>query len=147
MPVSTDHLAEDVKELRESNQRLAEAIRDLGRDLGNFRVDVAERLGAINTNIRVEVAEKLGAIDTNIRVEVAEKLGAINANLEAFRARTETSLRVAIWGFAILTPVVISLIGGAFWVTWHAAKLDSRVERVESVLKKDLATVPARQVR
>jgi hypothetical protein len=80
-----------------------------------------------------------------LRAEVVEKLGAINTNLEKFQARTETSLRFAGWAITILIPVVISLVGGAFWITWHAAKLDSRVERVESRLGKEpMATLVAR---
>jgi hypothetical protein len=41
---------------------------------------------------------------------------------------------------------VISLIGGAFWITWHAAKLDSRVERDESRLDKEPAAIRAAEI-
>ena len=98
-------------ELRESNQRLTDAIGGLSRDFGNFRVEVAKELGAI-------------------RAETAKELGDINAKLET----TATSLRFVGRGVAILIPVVIGLIGSAIGFTWYAAKLDSRVERVEKAV-------------
>jgi hypothetical protein len=137
MPVPTDQLAEKIKDLREANQRLAEAIRDLGREFASFRVDNAEKLGAINTNLRVDVAQQLGAINTNLRVEVAQQLGLINSNVEALRARVESSLSVAKRFVGVVTPIVIALVGFAIGATWYAAKLDSRVERVEKRLDKE----------
>jgi hypothetical protein len=44
---------------------------------------------------------------------------------------------VAKWLISIVTPVILARIGTAFWLTWHAAKLDSRVERLE--LRQGLA--------
>ena len=66
MPVSTGHLADEIKELRESQQQMAEAIRDLVRDFGSFRVDVVDRLGTFSTSIRPEIAEKFEAINANL---------------------------------------------------------------------------------
>lgn len=130
-PAPTELLAEDIRDLRETNHRMAArldsldaAVRDLGRDLGNLRADMASEIG-------------------ELRTEVVEKLGAINTNLEKFQARTDTSLRNAGWAITILAPVVIALIGAAFWITWHAAKLDSRVERVESRLPRESPTMPS----
>ena len=37
-------------------------------------------------------------------------------------------------GVAILIPVIIGLLGSAIGFTWYAAKLDSRVERVEKAV-------------
>jgi hypothetical protein len=129
-PAPTELLAEDIRDLRETNHRMAArldsletAVRDLGRDLGNFRAEVASEIGGL-------------------RAEVADKLGAINDNLGRFQSRTETSLRIAGWAITILTPVVLSLLGGAFWITWHVAKLDSRVERVESRLPNEPPAIP-----
>ncbi len=129
-PVPTELLAEDIRDLRESNHRIAArvdrlegAVRDLGRDLGNFRADVASEIGGL-------------------RSEVVNKLNAINTNLEKFQARTVTSLRLAGGAITLLMPVVSGLMGGAFWITWRGAKLDSRVERVESRLGKEPAATP-----
>ncbi len=77
-----------------------------------------------------------------MRSEVVNKLNAINTNLEKFQARTVTSLRLAGGAITLLMPVVSGLMGGAFWITWHGAKLDSRVERVESRLGKEPAATP-----
>src|SRR6266550_3275451 len=98
-PAPTALLAEDVRRLEESNQRLAEAVHGLGRDLGSFRAEVAENFGGL-------------------RAEVAEKLGALNANLEGFRGRAETSLSVARWGVRVLTPLIIGLIGVVITAAW-----------------------------
>jgi hypothetical protein len=76
-------------------------------------------------------------------VEIAEKLGAINANLEGFRGRMETSFRVAVWGISVAATVAIAVIGSVIAGTWYAAKLDSRMERVESRLDKEYPAVPA----
>jgi hypothetical protein len=147
MPASapTELLAEDIRDLRESNHRIAArmdsleaVVRDLGRDFGNFRAEVAAEIGGL----RAEVASEVGGL----RAEVVEKLGTINTNLEKFQARTETSLRIAGWALTIRIPVAISLIGAGFWIRWHAAKLDSRVERVESRLPKEPTTPPVARV-
>jgi hypothetical protein len=141
-PTPTELLAEDIRDLRETNHRMAArldsldaAVRDLGRDLGNLRADVATELGGM----RAEMASEIGGL----RADVVEKLGQINNNLEKFQARTETSLKIAGWAITLLIPLVFSLLGGAFWITWHAAKLDSRVERVESRLPKESPAIPA----
>ena len=97
----TDILTEDVKELREAHRRLAEEAHELRGDLADFRTDMAE------------------------------KLGTINGTLERLEGRIGHSISVAKWTVGILIPIVISLIGTAFWLTWHAAELDSRVERLE----------------
>ncbi len=125
-PVPTEWLAEDIRDLRESNHRFAVRVDSLEgavRDLGNFRADVASEIGGL-------------------RSEVVNKLNAINTNLEKFQARPETSLRLAGWAITLLMPVISGLMGGAFWITWHASKLDSRVERVESRLGKEPAATP-----
>ena len=93
-------------ELRESNQRLTDAITGLSRDFGNFRVEVAKELFFFG------------------------RFGEVNAKL----GTTATLLRYVGRGVAILTPVVIGLIGSAIGFTWYAAKLDSRVERVEKAV-------------
>jgi hypothetical protein len=138
-------LAEDIRDLRESNHRIAArvdslevAVRDLGRDLGNFRADVAAEIGGLRSQVATEIG--------GLRSEVVERLGAINTNLERFQARTETALRIAGWALTILVPLVISLVGAGFWITWHAAKLDSRIERVESRLGKEPGAPPTARV-
>ena len=68
--------------------------------------------------------------------------GAINANLEGFRGRTETAFRVAVWGISVATTVAIAVIGCVITGTWYAAKLDSRVERIESRLDKAAPAIP-----
>ena len=119
-PAPTELLAEDIRDLRETNHRMAArldsldaAVRDLGRDLGHLRAEVASEIGGL----RAEMATEIGGLRTEIgglRTEVVEKLGAINTNLEKFQARTDTSLRNAGWAITILAPVVIALIGAAF---------------------------------
>src|SRR5207253_454949 len=108
-------VTELAEEVRESNKRLTEARHDLRADFADFRV------------------------------EVAKELGAINANLEKHRAETAASLRFAGRSVVILIPVVVALIGAAFWITWYAAKLDSRVGQVESRLDKGGPVAPGRQ--
>jgi hypothetical protein len=72
------------------------------------------------------------------RVEVTERLGAINGSLKSLEVRLDHSVAVAKWTIGILAPIIIALVGAGFWLTWHAAKLDSRVERVESRLDNAL---------
>jgi hypothetical protein len=106
MPVSTDHLADDIKELRESQQNLADVMQGLVREFGSFRLEIVERLGAMNTGIRTEVASKFEAMDakldasrertdaalTGIRTDFASKFEAMDAKLDASRERTDAAL-------------------------------------------------------
>ena len=95
----------------------------LADNLNEFRIEVAEDFG----KLRTEVAEKLGAINGTLeRVE-----GRIDHSTERLEERISHSMSVAKWTIGILMPIIIGLIGTAFWLTWHAAKLDSRVERLE----------------
>jgi hypothetical protein len=113
-PAPTELLAEELRRLEESNQRLAEAVHGLGRDLGSFRADVAE------------------------------KFGTLNANLEGFRGRAETSLSVARWGVRVLTPLIIGLVGvvitAAWYGGWNASALNFEVkqlgQRIDSEAKR-----------
>jgi hypothetical protein len=122
--IPTEHLADQIREtnqrLTESHERLSDEIHDL-----NHRFDVL-----------------IHKFD-DFRVEITEKLGAINANLEGFRGRTETAFRVAVWGISVAATVAIAGIGAVIAGTWYAAKLDSRMERVESRLDKEFPAVPA----
>jgi hypothetical protein len=107
--IPTEHLADQIREtnqrLTESHERLPDEIHDL-----NHRFDVL-----------------IHKFD-DFRVEITEKLGAINANLEGFRGRTETAFRVAVWGISVAATVAIAGIGAVIAGTWYAAKLDSRME-------------------
>jgi hypothetical protein len=85
-----------------TDQQLATEIHELRRDFHEFRVDVAERLGAIQSR------------------------------LEGFRGRTETGFGVAKWGVGLAAGAILSLIASAMAGTWYAAKLDSRVQQLES---------------
>ncbi len=104
--IPTEHLADQIREtnqrLVESHERLADEIHELSRKFDDFRVEIAVKLGEINTTLE----------------------------------NHQTSLRFAGRSIIILIPVVITLIGAAFGITWYAAKLDSRVERIESRLDK-----------
>ena len=130
-PIISAHLRNPTIWIAARTDGLETAVRHLGRDLGNFRAEVATGIGGllaeVASGIRVlltEVSSEFGCAEIRrFRTEVVGKLDAINANLEKFQARTNESLRFAGRAFTILTPVVISLIGGAFWITWHAAKL------------------------
>src|SRR5438552_1400766 len=98
--ISTEYLAEQIREtnqrLTQSHERLADEVRDL-----NHRFD--------------ELTRKFD----EFRVEIAKKLGAINANLEGFRGRTETAFRVAVWGISVATTVAIAVIGSVITGTWY----------------------------
>lgn len=63
----------------------------------------------------------------DFRVEIAEKLGSINTNLEGFRGRTETSLGVARWIATVLVPIVIGLVGWGFTQAQRATKIEDSV--------------------
>ena len=89
--------------------------------------DTDMKLAENLNEFRIEVAEDFG----KLRTDVAEKLGAINGTLERLEGRIGHSISVAKWTIGILMPIILGLIGTAFWLTWHAAKLDSRVERLE----------------
>jgi hypothetical protein len=125
----------------QTDQMLAEEIHELRRDFNDFRVEVAQKMESLPelrrdfNDFRVEVAQVLKSL-TEFRVEVTQKL-------EALTVRMGDMLSVARWTIGILTPIIVTLIGSAFALTWYVAKLDSRMERVESsVYQKDSPKLP-----
>ncbi|MGP0065591.1 MAG: hypothetical protein ACLQGP_18550 [Isosphaeraceae bacterium] len=132
MPVSTDHLADDIRELRESQQNLAEAMHGLIREFGSFRV---------------EVVECLGAPKAVIPTEIADKSGAINSHLGWYEGRTQDNYWVDIWRIALLSPLIMGLVWGGMWISWHAGRLHWRLEHLESRLEKEPATFPTPNAR
>jgi hypothetical protein len=133
----TDLLNEDVKELREShrqfageikgvferlsaemrdsNQRLTDAIGGLSRDFSNFRVEVTRELGTINVNLEKN------------RVETAKELGTINTNLESFKGRIETSLKVATWTLGVAVPILLGLVYWSYTATERAVRIEDSI--------------------
>jgi hypothetical protein len=113
--IPTEHLADQIQEtnrrLVQSNDRLADEIHALGDKL-----DTVER--------RLD----------EFRVEVARSFSLLTAGLEGFRARTELALKVAVWGVGLAVAVILAGGGALSGAIWYAAKLDSRVEHVESRL-------------
>jgi hypothetical protein len=114
-----------------TDQQLASEIHELRRDFQDLRVEVAEKLGSI----QVDIVQQLGSM----QVDIVQQLGSIQTSLEGFRGRTETSFRVAIWGIGIASVVAISVVGSVIAGTWSAAKLDSRVQQLESHASVDHA--------
>ena len=105
--IPTEHIVDDLKDLRESHRQLAGEVHELRGELAGFRVEMARDLGAVRT-----------------------EMATINGTLKRLEGRLDHSLSVAKWTIGILAPVILSLVGTAFWLTWYAAKLDSRLERV-----------------
>ncbi len=89
-----------------------------------------------------EALHELGHKLDDVRVEMTRQFGVINASLESLRVRLDDAVSVTKWTIGILAPVLIALIGGGFWLTWHGAKLDSRVERVESRVSGGDSVIP-----
>ncbi len=109
--IPTEHIVDDLKDLRESHRQLAGEVHELRSELAGFRVEVARDLGAVRT-----------------------EMATVNGTLERLEGRLDHSLSVAKWTIGILAPAILGLIGTAFWLTWHAAKLDSPLERVEEAV-------------
>jgi hypothetical protein len=118
MPVPTDQLADEIHDLR--------------KDFNDFRVDVAERLGAIN-------------------VDIGGKLSMINATLEGFRGRVETKLAVAQWVATVSVPIIVGLVGWAFVSAQKATRLEdsiiASVQRAEHIEKSVIALRDAIKAR
>jgi hypothetical protein len=121
MPVPTEQLAADI---RESNNRLTDAINDLGRKVDADRSEFSA--------FRMDVVGKLSSIETKL----VEKLGSIETAFGMFRGRTETSLSVARWAIGIAVPVVVCLVGFSFTLAWNAAKLDSLVRQHDQFIRE-----------
>jgi hypothetical protein len=116
--ISTEHLAELIEQSNrrqdEANERVADELRELRREFHDFRVDVAQRMGQIQ------------------------------ASLEGFRGRTETGFKVAAWAVTLAIGVALSLVASVITGTWYAAKLDSRVQHLESRAAADPGAKGAR---
>jgi hypothetical protein len=102
-PAPTELLAEDVRRLEDSNQRIAvrmdgleSAIRDLGRDLGNWRAEVNREIGGLRSQIAGEIGElrsEIGGLRSQVageigelRTPVAESLGRLMPTWRDFGA-------------------------------------------------------------
>ncbi len=72
----------------------------------------------------------------DFRVEIAEKLGAINANLEGFRGRVETSLGVAKWVAGIAAGIGVALVGWGYTQAQRAAHVEDAVSSLEKFVGK-----------
>jgi hypothetical protein len=118
MPVPTDQLADEIHDLR--------------RDFNDFRVDVAQRLGAIN-------------------VDIGGKLSTINATLEGFRGRVETKLAVAQWVATVSVPIIVGLVGWAFVSAQRATRLEDSIvasaQRAEHIEESVIALRDAIKMR
>ena len=124
---------------------LAEEIHELRRDFNDFRVEVAQKMESFNeirrdfNDFRVEVVQKMESL-TDFRVEVVQKL-------ESLTVRMGDMLSVTRWTVGILMPIIVTLIGSAFALTWYVAKLDSRMGLLEtSVNPKDAAKLPPQPI-
>ena len=129
----------------QTDQMLAEEIHELRRDLNDFRVEVAQKVEAITqkldslSDFRLDVVRRLDSLN-DFRAEVVQKL-------ESLSVRLGDVLSVLRWTVGVLTPIIVTLIGSAFALTWYVAKLDSRVERVEkAVSPKDAAKLPPQPI-
>jgi tetrahydromethanopterin S-methyltransferase subunit G len=135
---------EFIAELRESNRLLATEFKDLSAEMREFGRRLATEMRESNQRLADALNRVSGDLG-NFRVEIAKELGTINTQLEKYQAETATSLRFIGRSVAILIPVVIGLIGSAIGITWYAAKLDSRVEHVEAVVKASGKTDAAKR--
>jgi hypothetical protein len=121
----------------QAERRMADKVEQAEQRMGD-RIDQAERRMAD----KIEQAEqrmgsKIEQVERRLddfRVEVATELGKINTTLEAIRVRVDGAISIGRWTAGVLVPIVITLVGAGFWLTWHAAKLDSRVERIEKAV-------------
>jgi hypothetical protein len=107
---TTQSVADEVKELglrvAESNERLTEAIHDLGHKFDDFRVQVADKLGAINTN------------------------------LETFKGRMETALAVAKWTVTAVVPILLTLIYWSYSATGRAVHIEDSIAALRDHAKE-----------
>ena len=129
----------------QADPMLAEEIHQLRRDFNDFRVEVAQKMESLPElrrdfdDFRAEVGQMLKSL-TEFRVEVTQKL-------ESLTVRMGDILSVTKWTIGILTPIIVTLIGSAFALTWYVAKHDSQVERVESsVHQKDAPKLPPQPI-
>jgi hypothetical protein len=126
-----DHLHGEVTALGSSRTEVASGIGDLRSEIEGLRSDLISGIRGLRSEI------------VALRSDVVDRLDAVDTNMEKIQARVDTALRLEGWAITPMVPVVFSLIGGGFWIAWHAAKLDSRVERMESRLGKEPpATTP-----
>lgn len=72
----------------------------------------------------------------DFRVEIVDKLGAINTNLEGFKGRVETQLAVARWIAGASTPIILGLLAWAFTATQRATHIEDSVAALRDVAKE-----------
>ncbi len=114
MAMTVTELAEQV---RDSNQRLAEAIKDLRKEMGELRQEV----GGLRRDFM------------DFRVDVTAKLGVLNTNLENLRIRVENSLSIAKWAITVIIPIVIGAVIWSYTTHERLARLESSITTLRDV--------------
>ena len=116
---SNERLTEAVQELR---RELTESRQELRRELTESRQELRQELG----ELRAEFAQSRQEF-SRFRVEVAEKLGAINTNLETLKTRVENSLSIAKWAVTVIIPVVLGVIVWSYTAHERLARIESSI--------------------
>lgn len=140
----TDVLTEDVKDLRESNRRLADEMRESNRQLADEIRRVFDRLSSDMRDSNQRLTDSLGAVSkglADLRVEVAKDLGVANENFKEFRGRTETTLKAAGRGFWTAVAASVGLIGSVITGTWYASDVHSKVVHLQESAKEQNARI------
>lgn len=162
---SQERIVEEVHELgRRFEDFRVEMAKEFGtvrsevsREFAALRTEVSREFGAVRSEaalalveVRSDVAREFGEVRSEVSHEFAgvrSELGKVTAAVERLGARVDHSISVAKWTIGIMAPVLLGLIGSAFWLTWYAAKLDSRVERIESHIKQEAGPSPSKPAK
>jgi chromosome segregation ATPase len=108
MAMTVTELAEQV---RDSNQRLAEAIHDLRGEMSGLRQEVAQSREEFKS----------------FQVEVPEKLGAVNTKLENLGTRVEPGLSITRWAITVTIPIVLGAIVWSYTTLERLARLETSI--------------------
>jgi hypothetical protein len=81
--------------------------------------------------------ERLDLDLRELRVEIRES----RSDFHDFRGRTDTALSVITWCFRLAVPALFGLWLPMIGLIWYAAKLDSKVDRLDSRVERIEASV------
>jgi hypothetical protein len=99
---SNQRLAEAIQDLRGEMGGLRQELRkEMAESRQELRKEMAE--------LRQEVADSREELKS-FRIEVTEKLGAVDTKLEHLSTRVENSLSIAKWAVTAIIPIVIGAI-------------------------------------
>jgi len=143
MPTPTQINSEDITELKNSNQRIVDALHLLEVTVSQRFGQLEVKIGQVESGLEAKIAQvesgleaKIAQVESGLGAKIAQVESKAAANhadairrIDVLSSEVKTLTGIGRWALG----VVILILGSVGAAIWYAAKLDSRVAQVERV--------------